>query len=83
MHTPSIAFRHLPPNSARTSYATEGTLFISAQLYPPTLSAPSERFGYKTVQATLAHPPRVKKKEGSVSIQAILVLFVLALATWA
>ena len=23
-HTPSIAFRHLPPNSARTGYATEG-----------------------------------------------------------
>ena len=22
-HTPSIAFRHLPPNSARTGYATE------------------------------------------------------------
>ena len=28
--TPSIAFRHLPPNSARFSYATEGALFISA-----------------------------------------------------
>ena len=32
VHTPSIAFRHLPPNSARFSYATEGALFISAQL---------------------------------------------------
>ena len=31
-HTPSTAFRHLPPNSARFSYATEGVLFISAQL---------------------------------------------------
>ena len=31
-HTPSIAFRHLPPNSARFSYATEGALFVSAQL---------------------------------------------------
>ena len=31
-HTPSIAFRHLPPNSARFGYATEGALFISAQL---------------------------------------------------
>ena len=30
--TPSIAFRHLPPNSCRISYATEGALFISAQL---------------------------------------------------
>ena len=24
LHTPSMAFRHLPPNSARTGYATEG-----------------------------------------------------------
>ena len=23
-HTPSLAFRHFPPNSARTGYATEG-----------------------------------------------------------
>ena len=30
--TPSTAFRHLPPNSARSGYATEGALFISAQL---------------------------------------------------
>ena len=38
-HTPSIAFRHLPPNSARTGYASEGTLFISAQLYSDAVSA--------------------------------------------
>ena len=25
-HTPNIAFRHLPPNSARFGYATEGAL---------------------------------------------------------
>ena len=31
-HSPSIAFRHLPPNSARFGYVTEGALFISAQL---------------------------------------------------
>ena len=31
-HTPSIAFRHLPPNSARIIYATEGALCISADL---------------------------------------------------
>ena len=31
-HTPSIAFRHPSPNSARFSYATEGALFISTQL---------------------------------------------------
>ena len=29
-HTQSITFQHLPPNSARFSYATEGALFISA-----------------------------------------------------
>ena len=31
-HTPSIAFWHIPPNSARFSYAIKGALFISAQL---------------------------------------------------
>ena len=70
-HTPSIAFRHLPPNSARFGYATEGALFISVQC-PPARSAPSESF-YMTVEATTvemskharkheAHPPRVKKE---------------------
>ena len=39
LHAPSIAFRHLPPNSARCSYATEGALFISAQLYTDAVSA--------------------------------------------
>ena len=39
-HTPpSIAFRHLPPNSARFSYATEEALFISAQLSTDAVSA--------------------------------------------
>ena len=31
-HTPSIAFRHPPRNSARIGYATEGLLFISPHL---------------------------------------------------
>ena len=39
LHTPSIAFRNLPPNSARFSYATEGALFISAQLSSDAVSA--------------------------------------------
>ena len=39
-HTPSIAFRHLPPNCARFSYATEEALFISAQLSSDAVSAP-------------------------------------------
>ena len=38
-HTPSIAFRHPPPNSTRFSYATEGALFISAQLSSDAVSA--------------------------------------------
>ena len=29
-HTLNTAFRHLPPNSARFSYATEGALLISS-----------------------------------------------------
>ena len=31
--TPSIAFRHLPPNSARTGYATEGALPVCYQFF--------------------------------------------------
>ena len=31
-HTPRIPFRHLPPNSARSGYATEAALFIAMQL---------------------------------------------------
>ena len=38
-HTPSIAFRHLPPNSAIFGYATEGAHFISAQLSTDAVSA--------------------------------------------
>ena len=71
-HTPSIAFRHLPPNSARFSYATEGALFISAQL---SSDASSERFGYwydcrsnlapKHARKHETPPPRVKKRAPS------------------
>ena len=35
----AIAFWHLPPNSARFSYATEGALFISVQLSSDVVSA--------------------------------------------
>ena len=45
--TPSIAFRHLPPNSATFGYVTEGALFISAQLSTDTVVAPPERSGYQ------------------------------------
>ena len=44
--TPSLIFRHLPPNSARIGNATEarGTLYLRASVSPP-LSPPSERVG--------------------------------------
>ena len=38
-HTPGIALWHLTPNSARIGYATEGALFISAQLSTDAISA--------------------------------------------
>ena len=67
VHTPSIAFRHLPPNSARFSYATEGALFISAQLSTDAVSAlrkvwvrlwkqPSAQ---RRARKHETHPPRV------------------------
>ena len=43
VHTPSIAFGQLPSNSARFSYATEGALFISAQLSIDAVSALRKR----------------------------------------
>ena len=54
-HSPSIAFRHLTPNSARIGYATEGA-FFSPRTCPPTLSEPP--------------PPKKKeKKKGWVIIR--------------
>ena len=38
-HSPSITFRHLPHNSVKTGYATEGALFIFAQLSIDAVSA--------------------------------------------
>ena len=38
-NTPSIAVRHLPPNSVRFGYATEGAFFVSAQLSTDAVSA--------------------------------------------
>ena len=50
--TPSIAFRHLTPNSARFGYATEGALFISTQLSTDAVSALRDLGTDKTVEAT-------------------------------
>ena len=86
--TPSTAFWHLPPNSARFSYATEGALFISAQLSTDLVSAPPPK-GLsinKTVEATKCPSMHVnmrpgkkkKEKKSYLSIQTIVVLFELA-----
>ena len=44
--SPCLTFRHLPPNSATTGYATKRLYSLSPSSCPPTLSAPTERFGY-------------------------------------
>ena len=70
-HTPSIAFRHLPPDSARFSYATEGALFISAQLSTDAVSALRKVLIIMSVKAAKrqsthekgeTHPHRLKKR---------------------
>ena len=71
-YTPTIAFRHLPPNSARFGYATEGALdFISAQLSTDTISALGlgtdnpigSNLAPKHPRKHKMHPPRVKKRK--------------------
>ena len=88
-HTPRLAFRHPPPSSK------EALLFIS--LRPPTLSAPSERFGCeydcesnnasKHARKYDARPHGLKKKKGGGgggggSIKMIWVVSVMAKAMW-
>ena len=74
IHTPSIAFWHLPPNSARFIYATEGALFISAQLSTDAVSALRKvpvlinydcrsNLAPKHARKHETHPPRGKKEE--------------------
>ena len=94
-HTLGLAFRHLPPNSARFGYVTEGALYLSAQLSTKRCQLPPKRFGTNNImsveatQSPFTHKKvrRVRsgwkkeeeeKKKGSVSIQAISVLFVMA-----
>ena len=65
-HTPSIAFRHLPPNSARVGYATERALFIYAQPSTDAVSALRKVWVlrlWKHARKHEAHPPQVKKEE--------------------
>ena len=53
-HTPSTAFRHLPPNSARFGYTTEGALFISAQLSTDAVSALQKVWVLITLRVSLS-----------------------------
>ena len=74
-HTPSIAFRHLPPNSARFGYATEGALFNTAHLSTDVVSALRKvrvlclirLWKQPTPKQARKHdthpPPRVKKRK--------------------
>ena len=58
--TSSIALRHLPPDSARTGYATDGALYIAQRSCPPTLSAPSERVGTVLIRLWKQHSVKVR-----------------------
>ena len=52
-HTPSITFRHFPPNSARFSYATESALYRREVVHRHSQPPPKGRSGTdKTVEAT-------------------------------
>ena len=51
-HTLSIAFRHLPPNSARFGYATEGALYLHAAVHRRGQRLPKGLGTNKTVEAT-------------------------------
>ena len=65
MHTPSIDFRHLPPNSARFGYATEEALFISVQLSTIMVSAlrkTGSNLEPKHTHKHETHLPWVKRK---------------------
>ena len=58
MHTPSTAFRHLPPNSARFSYAAEGgTLYLRAAVQRRGGQRPPKGLGTDQTPSTgLRHP---------------------------
>ena len=80
---------HLPPNSARFSYATEGALFNSAQLSikrrgqrPPKGLGTNNydcrsNLAPKHAREHETHPPRVKKRVPSRFKRLCRVLFVL------
>ena len=63
-HSPSTAFRHLPPNYDRFSYATEGTLFISVQLSTDVVCA-LQKVWAQTVEATKRPSRHVNRRRHS------------------
>ena len=97
-HTPSIAFRHLPPNSVSIAWLAilhwVGILYLRTPVHrrcqhPPKGLGTQWNYGSniaaKHARKHEARPLRIKRneKESSVSIQTILVLFVLVEATLA
>ena len=51
LYTASLAFRHLPPNSAGFGYATEGALFMSALLSTSNVLGTNEMWKQRCVEA--------------------------------
>ena len=58
-HTPSTSFQHLPPNSARFSYATEGALdlYLRAAVHRRGQRPPKGSGTNQTPSTGLRHPP--------------------------
>ena len=84
-HTLSIAFQHLPPDSAITGYATEGALLLFAQLSTDAVSALRKVWVLRRLwkwHSTQAPIRLGWKKRSSLSIQTTSVWFVLVQATW-
>ena len=85
-HTASTAFRHRPPNSARTGYTTEAAhkkSFVSIQTRSELRNPRKSRSGRPGLPS-LTNPTAsvAVKQHFSNNIQTVLVLFVLAQATW-
>ena len=82
-HTLSIAFWHLPPNSARTGYTTERTSLFP-RICPPTLSASALRqvlvlIRLEATQQRCKHEPGAcplwGNKRSPISIPTIFVFY--------
>ena len=63
--TPSVAFRHLSPNSARTGYAAEGAFFIFVQLSTDAVTALRKVWVLITLRASLSGTLLQRKDVGN------------------